>query len=79
MVTHMKTTVDIADNLFHRAKARAKERNITLRTLIEEALAGVLDEAPSPCEIQPVTFRGNGLSPEFDGASWDKIRDSIYP
>jgi hypothetical protein len=25
-----------------------------------------------------VTFKGNGLTREFEDASWDKIRDAIY-
>ncbi len=79
MVTHMKTTIEIADNLLTRAKARAREQHITLRSLIEKSLASTLDEPiPSP-QIQPVTFKGNGLSRDFEDASWDKTRDAIYP
>lgn len=78
MVTHMKTTIEISDNLLIRAKARAREQDITLRSLIETALAATLDQAPAETRIKPVTFKGNGLSREFDGASWDKIREAIY-
>jgi hypothetical protein len=79
MVTHMKTTIEIADNLLTRAKARAREQHITLRSLIEKSLASALDEPISTPQIQPVTFKGNGLSRDFEEASWDKIRDAIYP
>ena len=78
MVTHMKTTIEIADNLLVRAKARARERQITLRSLIEEALAATLDQPRRATQVKPVTFMGNGLSHEFEDASWDKIRDAIY-
>ncbi len=78
MVTHMKTTIDIADNLLIRAKERAKEQHITLRSLIEESLAASLEQALPTKRVTPVTFKGKGLSREFVGASWDKIRDAIY-
>lgn len=78
MVTHMKTTIEISDNLLIRAKRRAREQNITLRSLIEESLAVSLDQEIPTKQVRPVTFKGNGLSREFQGASWDKIRDAIY-
>jgi hypothetical protein len=70
----MKTTVEIADDLLIRAKNRAKAQRITLQSLIEEALTMTLNQPP----ITPVTFKGNGLSREFEDASWDKIRETIY-
>ena len=78
MVTHMKTTIDIADNLLLRAKARAREEKVTLRTLIEQSLARTLDEGAPVVVVRPVTMGGEGLDPEFEGASWDKIREAIY-
>jgi len=78
MVSHMKTTIDIADNLLARAKARAREQNITLRSLIEESLAATLDQPLPSAMVKPVTFKGNGLSREFEDVSWDKIREVIY-
>lgn len=79
MVTHMKTTIEISDALLRRAKERARERHITLRSLIEEALAATLDKPVGATKVEPVTFKGNGLSREFEDASWEKIRDTIYP
>ena len=78
MVTHMKTTIEIADSLLLRAKARAREKHITLRSLIEESLAATLDQPVPAARVKPVTFKGKGLSREFEGASWDQIRDAIY-
>jgi len=78
MVTHMKTTIEIGDNLLARAKSRAKAQNITLRALIETSLAATLDQQLPPVKVTPVTFKGNGLSREFEGASWEKIRDTIH-
>lgn len=78
MVTHMKTTIEIADSLLLRAKARAREKHITLRSLIEESLAATLDQPVRVAQVKPVTFKGKGLSSEFEGASWDQIRAAIY-
>ena len=46
----MRTTVDLPDPLFRRAKLEAVERGITLRTLIEQALEMVLDQHASPLD-----------------------------
>ena len=78
MVTHMKTTIEIADSLLIRAKARAREQRITLRSLIEKSLAATLDQSVPATRVKPVTFKGKGLSRDFTDASWDKIRDAIY-
>ncbi len=80
MVTHMKTTVDIADDLFLRAKKEAEASQTTLRSLIEEGLREVLGRKSESRQktVTPVVFRGNGLQPEFRGKGWDEIRDAIY-
>lgn len=80
MVTHMKTTVDIADDLFLRAKQAAQASRTSLRSLIEQGLREVLEKSPSSEEspVIPVTFRGRGLQPEFRGSSWNRVRDAIY-
>jgi len=80
MVTHMKTTVDIADDLLLRAKQEAEASRTTLRNLIETGLREVLGRrsAAKRPRVKPVTFRGNGLQPEFRGKGWDAIRDAIY-
>lgn len=78
MVTHMKTTIEIADNLLTRAKSRARQQKITLRSLIEESLAATLDRPLPKAKVKPVTFKGHGLSREFEGTPWDTIREAIY-
>ena len=78
----MKTTVDIADPLFRRAKAEVERNGSTLRNLIEDGLRAVLDER----RVGPVKrFRlgklptqGGGLVPQFHGASWEKILEESY-
>lgn len=41
----MKTTIDVSDALFAKAKDVARERQTTLRALVEEGLRRVLNEA----------------------------------
>ena len=74
----MKTTVDIADDLLIRAKKMAREKNTTLRNLIEQALSDVLNQQDEKVEVKLVTMNGKGLNPDFVGKSWDRILDEIY-
>ena len=62
------------------AKQLARDQNVTLRSLAEEGLRKVIEErtARRPRRISPVTFRGQGLSPEFQGATWQRIRDAAF-
>jgi len=68
------------DALFARTKALANQRHITMRELITEGLLHVLEkkENEAPCPINPVTFKGEGLAPEFSKGAWSAIRDAAY-
>jgi hypothetical protein len=81
MVSHMKTTVEIGDDILHRSRRVLRKEGGTLRALVEEGLILALSrrERSPKIQVKPVTFRGQGLQPEFRGASWHKIRDAIYP
>ena len=78
----MKTTIELPDDLLERGKAVARRENSTLKALIEEGLRLALRERTrsrkraAPFAVQP--FQGDGLSPDFAGAGWEKIRDEIY-
>ena len=76
----MKTTIEIADDLFERARRLARREKRTFRSLTEQGLRLVLEgKQARPKQLPPlVTVRGGGLSDEFKHASWDKIRDEIY-
>ena len=77
----MKTTIEIADDLFERAQRIAQKEKTTFRALTERGLRLILAEKTnrSPKKLPPlVTVSGKGLSPEFKNAGWDKIRDEIY-
>jgi hypothetical protein len=77
----MKTTIEIADDLFNRAREVARTEQITFRALTEQGLRMVLKEKQTKRKKfrwKPVFSHGNGLSPEFKDAPWEKIRDAIY-
>lgn len=78
----MKTTIEIADDLFERAQRLARKENTTFRSLTEQGLRMVLKEKQlkSPkWKWKPlVVHGGEGLTDEFKNAPWQKIRDEIY-
>ena len=75
----MKTTIEIADDLFERAQGLARKEKTTFRALTEQGLRLVLKESQQARTLPPlVTVRGRGLTDEFKNASWEKMRDAIY-
>jgi hypothetical protein len=80
MGTHMKTTIEISDSLMQRAKAVAQRDGTTIRALVEAGLRVVLKERRNRGRftLRDASFRGQGMAPELEGASWDRIRDAIY-
>jgi len=60
----MKTTVEIKDELFRRAKAEAALRGIKLKDLIEESLSYSLSKSRETSESQPVV------------TAWDVMKDA---
>jgi len=76
----MKTTIDLSDALLHEARAVAARQGMTLRAIIEQGLRHVIDEAKQPksFKLRQVGFGGSGLQPEFQDASWEQLRDTIY-
>ena len=76
----MKTTIEIADDLFERAQRFARKEKTTFRSLTEQGLRLVLKEKQGKAKKLPplVTVGGGGLTDEFKNASWEKFRDEIY-
>ena len=77
----MKTTIEIADDLFERATRVARKEGTTLRSLTEQGLRLVLkekQEKPSKWKWKPIVVKGGGLTDEFKNAPWEKFRDEIY-
>lgn len=80
MVTHMKTTVEISDQVLTEAKEVARQEGSTLRALVEEGLRLALErrEGGERFRLRDAGVDGRGLRPELRGASWEAIRDLAY-
>lgn len=75
----MKTTIEIADDLFERAQRLASKEKTTFRSLTEQGLRMVLKERQSkPEKLPPLVSVPGELTGEFKNAGWETIRDEIY-
>ncbi len=81
----MKTTVEISDALFERARAAAKQRGTSLRALIEDGLAAVLN-APKSKTVKPmrdfsfggsVKFPADYVLPKSTGREYDVVNGEL--
>jgi len=80
MVTHMKTTIEIADDLLVRARRQARRERKTLRQIVDEALRQRL-AAPAAARgfrLKKHAFKGDGRQPTVAEGQWDTVRDLIY-
>ena len=79
-VAHMKTTIDINDDLFARARRLAEGRGITLRALVEEGLHRALQahEQPARPPFVLVTFGEGGLTPEAEAKGLHRVILDTY-
>lgn len=76
----MKTTIDISDNIAIRARELSKRDQVSFKDLVEEGLLLVIQKhaAKPKRAIEPITFKGNGLTAAFQSGTWGDIRDTIY-
>ena len=77
----MKTTLEISDPLLDEVRAIAARDGETLRSLVEQGLRKVVADRSAnakPFKLRDCSVGGEGLQPEFQGASWEKLRDLIY-
>ncbi len=79
-VTHMKTTIELPDELIKQARRVAQKEGASLRSLVEEGLQRSLEarRQPRPSELDFPSYGGSGLTDELQGAPWSRIRDEIY-
>lgn len=80
MATHMKTTVEIAEDLLRQAKAVAGKERTTLRALIEEGLRWALGKRRRRArfKLRKASVRGKGLQSGVAEGDWAALRDAIY-
>jgi hypothetical protein len=78
----MKTTIEINDALFNRAKRLASRRRTTLRAVVESALRQYLDLQGSARQntfrLRRHSFRGHGLQADLTEQDWAAIRERVY-
>jgi hypothetical protein len=76
----MKTTVEIPDSLLEEARKLASREGTTVRALVEEGLRRIVAERKQApvFRLRKASFKGGGLQPQAEGASWERIRDMAY-
>jgi hypothetical protein len=78
--THMKTTVEISEELFQLTRELAQREGTTMRALIEEGLQAALArrEERAIYRWPDLSVGGEGLTPGIEEGSWEPLRDLIY-
>jgi hypothetical protein len=80
MGTHMKTTIELPDDLLRKAKALAATRGTTLRAIIEQGIRTTLNEEQrdEPYQLPDKSIDGKGLQQGFQQGDWAEIRKAAY-
>jgi len=81
MGAHMKTTIEVSDQILAEAKRVAAREGITLRSLVESGLRGELarrKHGDKPFRLRRASFKGKGLSAELQSMPWDRLRELAY-
>ena len=81
MLVAVKTTIEIDDELFRRAKIRAAEQGSSLRSVFEDALRRALDEherRANPYTMPDRRVHGRGLRPEVRDRTLTELIHSSY-
>ena len=76
----MKTTIDIPDPVLDEVRKLAEREGTTVKALVERGLRRVLtdDRKRSAFTLRKASFKGRGLRPELENASWDRLRELAY-
>jgi hypothetical protein len=76
----MKTTIQIPDSLLEEARKIAIKEKTTLKALVEEGLRLTISrhKRTGVFRLRRASFKGKGLQPHLEGASWERIREEIY-
>jgi Arc/MetJ family transcription regulator len=76
----MKTTIEISDSLLDEAKRLAAKEGTTVRAYVEQGLRRIVAERKSRgvFRLRKAAFKGKGLQPGVQDATWERIRETIY-
>jgi hypothetical protein len=80
MVTHMKTTVELPDDLLREAQQIARAEGTTLKSVLEEGLRAVIARHRSSQQftLRDASVDGRGINPDLADAGWARIREISY-
>lgn len=80
MVTHMKTTIELADDVLTKAREEARREGKTLRHVVEQALRQHLaaPKAQGSFRLRRHPFKGKGRQPGVAEGDWASVRDLIH-
>jgi Arc/MetJ family transcription regulator len=76
----MKTTIEISDSLLEEAKRVAAKEGTTVRAFVEQGLRRIVAERKrrGVFKLRNAAFKGEGLQPGVEEATWQRIREEIY-
>jgi len=76
----MKTTIEISDSLLEEAKRLAAKEGTTVRAYVEQGLRRIVAERKNRGQfrLRKATFKGKGLQPGMQDATWERLRETIY-
>ena len=76
----MKTTIEISDSLLEEAKRLAAKEGTTVRAYVEQGLRRIVAERKTRGQfrLRKATFKGKGLQPGVQDATWERIRETTY-
>lgn len=76
----MKTTIDIDDALYDRARRHARRLGRPIRALVEEGLRRVLahEDARPKFDLPDCSVGRAGDANPLEALSWSELRDQIY-
>ena len=76
----MKTTIDIHDGLFARAKRHARRTGRSLRSVVEEGLREVLsgDASPESYRLPDLSIGDPTDADPLEAYSWQDLSEVIY-
>ncbi len=82
MLEHMRTTINLPDELYSRLRARAREQGRTVTAELEDAVRERLDAPPRRAPFKVVPFHGTGTLPGVDltnNAALEDLMDGFEP